>query len=144
MCIAGAALAQEPAVRFERVSLGKESDTARVNSIIADSHGAVWIAEYGGLFKYDSSGVRAYRRSESDSTSLSNNRVFSLHEDRAGNLWVGTLTGAASCTSRRAPPRSNTSAQIVLIAPACQVIASAHSHSIMMATSGSELTTRAW
>lgn len=84
------AAAQSSTVRFEKIPLGADSGASRVNAIISDSRGAVWIATYGGLFRYDRSGTRAYRHDKADSTSLTGNRVFSLREDRTGDLWVGT------------------------------------------------------
>ncbi len=67
-----------------------------IHAILEDSDGIVWIAtERRGLISYEpiSKTIRSYIPSVSDSTSLSHIFVWSLFEDKKGNLWVGSLWG---------------------------------------------------
>ena len=82
------------------------SDSSRpadnfVSAILEDSHNAFWIGtgdwnqSGGGLMRFDrKNGVFVrYRHNPSDPQSLCNDWVLSLHEDRSGDLWVGTNAG---------------------------------------------------
>lgn len=63
-----------------------------VHTVFEDSHGTLWLATMGeGLLKFDREHARAsrYRHRSDDSTSLSEDRVIELGEDREGNIWAG-------------------------------------------------------
>src|SRR5438128_1543455 len=64
-----------------------------VLSIIQDSQGFMWFGTQDGLNKFDGYSLTAYRHDEEDPNSLSNNSISTTYEDKAGNLWVGTLGG---------------------------------------------------
>ena len=58
--------------------------------------GVFWIASWGrGLHRYDSSTdeLTSYRYHPDDSTSLSNDVLWVIHQGRDGTLWLGTDTG---------------------------------------------------
>jgi diguanylate cyclase (GGDEF)-like protein len=65
-----------------------------VRAIVEDGQGGVWVATEGGLDHVlaDSGAVEHLRHSETDPTSLPDNRVRGLLRDRHGTLWVGTAT----------------------------------------------------
>lgn len=69
--------------------------------ILKDSHGLMWFATTDGLNKYDGTNFTVYRNIPDDSTSLRANEVLALHEDKAGNLWVGTGGGGLSLYDRQ-------------------------------------------
>ena len=69
--------------------------------IVKDSHGLMWFATTDGLNKYDGTNFTVYRNIPDDSTSLRANEVLALHEDKAGNLWVGTGGGGLSLYNRQ-------------------------------------------
>ncbi len=60
----------------------------------------MWFATDDGLNKFDGTNFTVYRRKPGDSFSLRSNEILALHEDRAGNLWVGTSGGALSYYDR--------------------------------------------
>lgn len=77
-------------------SLGNDA----VSAISVDHEGNLWIGTYqkGGLNIFDPRKrgrpiFERYRRTANDKTSLSENRIRSLFEDRSGNFWIGTDNG---------------------------------------------------
>src|SRR4051812_43381288 len=67
-----------------------------ISAILKDRYGLMWFATTDGLNKYDGTNFTVYRNITDDSASLRANEVLSLHEDKAGNLWVGTGGGGMS------------------------------------------------
>ena len=61
----------------------------RVEDLIEDSQGRIWIATLAGLSCFD--GIRFRNFTTEDG--LPNNRIRSLCEDRQGHLWLGTDSG---------------------------------------------------
>jgi len=72
-----------------------------IRSIFADRSGVIWIGTRGGgLNRFDpatetSTGAVfwCYRNDPQNPTSLSSNDIFSIGEDRAGGMWLGTRAG---------------------------------------------------
>jgi len=56
-------------------------------NIIQDSKGYVWLATWEGIIKYDGHSFTNFTNKDS----LKRFRVFSALEDKAGNLWFGTV-----------------------------------------------------
>ena len=79
----------------------------RVIDIISERNGNIWIATFGGGLnklvrddfngndqsKVQSANFLRYRSSESNNSSLSDDKTISLFEDRDGNIWIGTFYG---------------------------------------------------
>jgi PAS domain S-box-containing protein len=65
--------------------------------VMEDPEGAVWIGTHSaGLQRLDPATGRftgSYKHDANDPTSLSNNRVNSVHFDHSGTMWVGTQDG---------------------------------------------------
>ncbi|MFC2084887.1 two-component regulator propeller domain-containing protein [Bacteroidota bacterium] len=61
--------------------------------VFQDSHGFIWMGAQEGLIRYDGYNYKRYTQIPFDSTSLSNNWVMAIKEDKKGNLWIGTLGG---------------------------------------------------
>ena len=64
-----------------------------IEEVLQDHRGYLWLGTSGALVRYDGYDMQIFRHVENDSTSLSNDWVFSLHETAAGTLWVGTMGG---------------------------------------------------
>ena len=75
--------AQEPL--FVEQPLGKLYRQVKPEVTLEDQEGFIWIGTDQGLFRYDG---REYERFAMPD-SLCNNEVTALHEDAAGQLWVG-------------------------------------------------------
>lgn len=81
------------ATRVVLFNVDKGLTQSAVTGIIQDSHGFLWIATQDGLNRYDGYSFKPYRNNPLDSSSLSNNNINSLCEDRFGNIWLGTNFG---------------------------------------------------
>src|SRR5687768_5478732 len=81
---------EKPEFRFQHLNINLNN--SRIESLIQDSDGYMWIGTLGGLYKYDGVGLSLYLSSD-DSTSIDGNRVGSLYEDSKNRLWIGTEKG---------------------------------------------------
>ncbi|MCH8960618.1 MAG: SMP-30/gluconolactonase/LRE family protein, partial [Bacteroidetes bacterium] len=63
------------------------------NAVVQDHQGFMWFAGWDGLYRYDGYDFTHYQHDAQDSTTLSVDRLESLHVDRGGTLWVGTFGG---------------------------------------------------
>src|SRR3989337_1631803 len=72
-----------------------------VSAILKDRYGLMWFATQDGLNKFDGTNFTVYKHRPNDSTSLQANDILVLHEDRSGNLWVGTTGGSLSLYDRK-------------------------------------------
>ncbi len=65
----------------------------KVDAIIQDRYGFIWIGTEDGLDRYDGYQFKVFRNVKSDSNSLSDNNIWALLEDQSGNIWIGTKSG---------------------------------------------------
>lgn len=61
--------------------------------ILEDQFGFVWIGSSSGLWRYNGSSFKNYKRNPTDTTSITDNHVRCLYEDHNGTLWIGTYGG---------------------------------------------------
>jgi hypothetical protein len=76
---------------FERISIEQDLSRSKVNCILQDSKGFMWLRTDDGLNKYDGHDFPLYKHSPDDPHSLSHNRVRSLNQDQLGTLGFGTV-----------------------------------------------------
>lgn len=70
-----------------------------IYSMLQDHNGTIWLGtKLNGLFKAEpidstelSYKISHYKADERDATSISGNDIYSLAEDKNGNIWVGTF-----------------------------------------------------
>ena len=86
-----------------------------VLALYQDRNGNIWIGTYDGLNKLSSESLikvktqqrspkfTHYKHDSNNPGSLSDNRVYSILEDKSGNLWIGTVDGGLN----RLSPGSN-------------------------------------
>jgi ligand-binding sensor domain-containing protein/signal transduction histidine kinase len=72
-----------------RFAVGKELPGTRIQVILKDRQGALWIGTNGGLTRWADNKLQKLPVTDS----LASASILSLLEDREGNLWVGTETG---------------------------------------------------
>ncbi len=68
-----------------------------VTDILQDSRGYVWVGTTDGLNRFDGYHFKVFRHDPLDEHTIGSNNIRCLHEDRAGNLWIGLLNGIVSC-----------------------------------------------
>lgn len=80
-----------------------------VYSILQSKDGFLWLGTQDSLIRFD--GLRFREFDDSPSSVLHRALVRALHEDRAGNLWVGTIgSGLVSISGRTSAVKRYTSA----------------------------------
>lgn len=87
------ACSTENDLKFERISIDQGLSQSTVFCILQDQTGFMWFGTQDGLNRYDGYEFRIFRHDPADSTSPSDNRIWSMCEDRSGNLWIGALGG---------------------------------------------------
>ncbi len=85
--------AQTHSLKFERLSTAQGLSHSTVNCILQDRKGFMWFGTFDGLNRYDGHSFAIYKHNPKDSTSLGASGVWSLCEDSAGVLWIGTENG---------------------------------------------------
>jgi signal transduction histidine kinase/ligand-binding sensor domain-containing protein len=76
--------------RIDKLSVEEGLSQGYVYAIHQDKKGFLWIGTHGGLNRYDGYGFKTFQYMPFDSTSLGDNSVFFLKEDRAsGKFWIG-------------------------------------------------------
>lgn len=88
-------------IHFTSLTTKEGLSSNSVNAILKDHYGLMWFATDDGLDKFDGTNFTVYRNKQGDTTTLQANEILALHEDRGGNLWVGTSGGSLSLYDRR-------------------------------------------
>lgn len=81
---------QSNQIKFDHITVEDGLSHSSVFEIMQDSKGFLWFGTQDGLNKYDGYSFKVYKYSPFDTTSLQDNWVQSIAEDKEGNLWVGT------------------------------------------------------
>ena len=68
-----------------------ELDGTSVNTVLPDKLGYIWMGTLNGLVRFDGNEFKRYYYDPNDSGSLKNIVIWSLFEDRKGNIWIGCL-----------------------------------------------------
>ena len=88
--------AQPNDIKFTHLTASNGLSQSSVRCILKDRFGFLWFGTRDGLNRYDGYKFKIYRRDPKDSRSLPSNHILNLYEDKAGVLWVGTITGGLS------------------------------------------------
>ena len=86
--------AQKENLRFEHIGIEEGLSNENVTAILQDSKGYIWFGtERGGLNKYDGYTFTKYKFDPLDSNSISQNLIYTIFEDKRGDIWVSTYEG---------------------------------------------------
>jgi signal transduction histidine kinase/ligand-binding sensor domain-containing protein/CheY-like chemotaxis protein/HPt (histidine-containing phosphotransfer) domain-containing protein len=106
-CLAVAALllAAPPAraalpMIFQHLGSAEGLPQNTVNATLQDSQGFIWIGTEDGLVRYDGNEVRRYAQERDNPASLPGNFIWSIAEDRAGDLWIAVKNGGLARWNR--------------------------------------------
>jgi len=88
-------LAQSESLHFENVGMEEGLSSHGVTGIFQDRKGYIWVATWEGLNKYDGYSFTKYQFDPFDSSSISQNGIYTIWEDRNGDgsIWLGTGDG---------------------------------------------------
>ncbi len=101
LCLAFPMLAQEPLLSFEKNDFEEDIVYEQIEGILIDSDGFNWIATTTGLYKYDGYHITAYTHNAQEISSISEDFVTSLFEDKSGFIWVGTYNNGLNVFDKR-------------------------------------------
>jgi ligand-binding sensor domain-containing protein/two-component sensor histidine kinase len=96
--------AQAPALYFEKITVQNGLSNNRVNCMVQDKRGFMWLGTNDGLNRFDGHHFTIFRNKPGDSTSLSGNIITDLLEDKEGLLWIATADGGLTRYDYRLPP----------------------------------------
>ncbi|OGU36783.1 MAG: hypothetical protein A2068_09545 [Ignavibacteria bacterium GWB2_35_6b] len=83
-------------IKFERLSIEHGLSQITVHAILQDSKGFLWFGTEDGLNRFDGYNFITFRHDDNDSTSISDNFIWSITEDKFGYIWIGTNGGGLS------------------------------------------------
>ena len=75
-------------LRFRHLALGEAPNHLRVNQIVQDDLGFLWLATSDGLKRYDGYRIRDFRHDADNPNSPTDNYTYTLFKDRSGKIWV--------------------------------------------------------
>lgn len=81
--------AQPGEYSFSRLDISKGLSNNEVNCFYKDRQGFLWVGTAIGLNRYDGYGFKVYRHNNTDSTSLSGDRITRILEGPGYKMWVG-------------------------------------------------------
>ncbi len=79
--------------QFRRLSVDDGLSQSAIFASYQDREGYLWFGTLDGLNRYDGHSFEIFRNHPDDTSSIGNNKIFSLTECPKGNLWIGTAAG---------------------------------------------------
>src|SRR5689334_18062821 len=86
--ISTAVCAQAPPLYFNHITTGNGLSHNKVNCILQDRRGFMWIGTEDGLDRYDGQYFTIFRNKPNDTTTISGNIIRDLLEDENGVIWI--------------------------------------------------------
>jgi ligand-binding sensor domain-containing protein/serine phosphatase RsbU (regulator of sigma subunit) len=77
-------------ITFKHLTINEGLSNGSVTCIFQDKKGFMWFGTQDGLNRFDGYNFKVFKNIPGDSTSLSDNFIFSMFEDRAGVLYIET------------------------------------------------------
>jgi ligand-binding sensor domain-containing protein/signal transduction histidine kinase len=102
--IMACATAQAPALYFEKITVQNGLSNNKVNCILQDKRGFMWLGTNDGLNRFDGNNFSIFRNKPGDSSSISGNIITALLEDKNELLWIATADGGLTRYDYKKPP----------------------------------------
>src|SRR5687767_9416421 len=96
--------AQQPALYFEKLTTENGLSHNKVNCVLQDHRGFIWLGTDDGLNRYDGYNFDIYRYEPGNPTTISGNIITDMVEDKQGLLWIATADGGLTRYDYRLPP----------------------------------------
>lgn len=100
----GTLVAQTPPLYFEKITIQNGLSNNKVNCILQDQRGFIWIGTNDGLNRYDGQNFEIFRNEPNNPSTISGNIITDIVEDRNGILWIATLDGGLTRYDHSLPP----------------------------------------
>ncbi len=78
---------------LQHIGMEQGLSSNKVNCIMQDKKGFMWIGTDYGLNRYDGYNFKVFLKNPVDSLSLTDNDIKCLTQDANGNIWIGTRSG---------------------------------------------------
>jgi ligand-binding sensor domain-containing protein/serine phosphatase RsbU (regulator of sigma subunit) len=88
-----ATIAPQSNIRFNHLTVEQGLSQSAVTCILQDKQGFMWFGTQDGLNRYDGYKFKVFKNDPSDSTTLTDNFIFSIYEDKNGTLIIETQRG---------------------------------------------------
>ncbi|MBX2925383.1 MAG: histidine kinase [Chitinophagaceae bacterium] len=97
------AFAQQPYLYFSKINVDNGLSHNKVNCILQDKRGFIWIGTEDGLNRYDGQYFTVFRNKPNDTTTISGNIITDLLEDENDVIWITTADGGFTKYDYRLP-----------------------------------------
>lgn len=74
--------------RTQKLTIGKDLPGTRIQTVLADRQGSLWIGTNAGLVRWTNGKIERFPVTDPLATAS----ILAIMEDREGNLWIGTET----------------------------------------------------
>jgi ligand-binding sensor domain-containing protein len=91
--VCGCIFAQPASLYFENITTQNGLSHNKVNCIIQDKRGFIWMGTNDGLNRYDGKHFTVYKNTPGNNTTISGNIITDLVEDENEILWIATADG---------------------------------------------------
>lgn len=92
--------AQHSELSFDHLTIEDGLSENSVICIFQDSRGFLWFGSGDGLNRYDGYQFKIYKNDLADPHTIGSNYILAIHEDRQGEMWVGTWLGGLNRYNR--------------------------------------------
>src|SRR5688572_885579 len=97
--------AQVPFLYFDKLTSQNGLSNNKVNCILQDKRGFIWVGTDDGLNRYDGANFTIFRNQPGNPFCISGNMITDLLEDKNGILWIATSDGGLTKYNYRLSPK---------------------------------------
>lgn len=90
-------------ISFEKLTTQNGLSNNKVNCVVQDKRGFMWIGTEDGLNRFDGNEFVVFRNNPGDRHGISGNIITGLHIDAAGIMWIATADGGLTRYNYRLP-----------------------------------------